>query len=373
MGLAVTLIAAGVYAYTVVHKAEDIMSSTYDDLGLESTGVQFDASKPFSILLMGIDTGGEGREDPWDGRSDSMMVATVNPKTKETTLISLERDMLIDLVDTDGNSTNELHKLNDAYAIDGAKMSIANVQKLLNTDIDSYALINMEGLATLVDAVGGITVNNTLGETISIEETEPDYKATVEPGVQHINGDQALVYARMRHQDPEGDIGRQTRQREVISQVIKKLLSMDSISNYQKILKALSGNIKTNIKIDAGSVSHLLKYKDSLENINTIKLQGVGEMINEISYQVMPADNLLSAQNAVKRSLDEETSDKLDSGIVTFESYYGTYPSLYERPLLTIGQKGKTPVSYYLNLDGTESSETVASSASEEAESSSSN
>ncbi|MGZ7236572.1 LCP family protein, partial [Streptococcus pyogenes] len=79
------------------------------------------------------------------------------------------------------------------------------------------------GLRSLVDALGGITVNNTLGFTISIEAQEPAYRATIDPGQHLINGDQALVYARMRYDDPEGDVGRQKRQREVIGAVVQKL------------------------------------------------------------------------------------------------------------------------------------------------------
>ena len=92
----------------------------------------------------------------------------------------------------------------------------------MNIHIDRYVLINMKGLVQLVDAVGGITVNNTFDFPISIEENEPEYTAKIEPGVQKINGDQALVYARMRYQDPEGDYGRQKRQREVIKKLLRR-------------------------------------------------------------------------------------------------------------------------------------------------------
>lgn len=354
-----TVCALFAYGYTVMNGAENMMASTFDDLGLGSKdGVQFDSSKPFSILLMGIDTGDATRENPWDGRSDSMIVATINPKTSTTTMISLERDMLVDLLDTKGNSTGNLTKLNDAYAEGGPKMSLVNIQNLLGIKLDAYAFINMKGLVTLVDAVGGITVNNTLGDTISIEETEPDYKATVEPGVQHVNGDQALVYARMRHQDPEGDIGRQARQREVITQVVQKLLTMDSISKFKNILQSLDGNLKTNVKVNTNTLIQLMGYRSSFENMKSIKLQGVGEMVNEVSYQIMPEDNLLSAQNAMRLSLNEDTKKSLDPGIITFESYFGMSPSSYERPIETnTNSISQTVESYYLNLNGEEDKE----------------
>ncbi|URZ87235.1 LCP family protein [Floricoccus penangensis] len=352
MIVVLTIGALFVYGYTLMNGAENMMASTFDDLGLGSEeGVQFDNSKPFTILLMGIDTGGAGRENPWEGRSDSMIVATVNPKTNTTTMTSLERDMLVDLLDKNGKATGKLTKLNDAYSEGGPKMSIVNIQDIIGFKIDAYAFINMQGLVTLVDAIGGITVNNTLGDTISIEDTEPDYKATVKPGIQHLNGDQALVYSRMRYQDPEGDIGRQARQREVITKVIEKLLTMNSVSNYRNIFESLSGNLKTNIKINSNTLMQLMGFSSSFETIQSIKLQGVGEMINEVSYQVMPENNLLSVQNTLRRSIGKDTLDSLSPDIVTFEKYFGSSPNTYEIPSIAIS-KNNNLNTYFLQTDG---------------------
>ncbi|MBF0843650.1 LCP family protein, partial [Streptococcus danieliae] len=139
----------------------------------------------------------------------TMLLVTVNPDTKNTTMMSLERDILTK-ISQKGEVTEA--KLNAAYAMGGAELAIPTIESLMNITIDHYVMINMQGLVELVDAVGGIEVNNTFDFPISIEEQEPEYKATVKPGKQHINGDQALVYARMRYQDPEGDYGRQQRQ-----------------------------------------------------------------------------------------------------------------------------------------------------------------
>ena len=82
----------------------------------------------------------------------------------------------------------------------------------------------------------------------------------------------------MRYQDPEGDYGRQKRQREVIQKVVEKVLSLNSISHYQSILKALSTNMQTNIDLSAKSIPSLLGYKDSFKTIETQQLKGEGEM-----------------------------------------------------------------------------------------------
>ncbi|MDX5022645.1 LCP family protein, partial [Streptococcus suis] len=84
------------------------------------------------------------------------------------------------------------------YASGGAEMALMTVQDLLDINVDYFMQINMQGLVDLVNAVGGITVTNKFDFPISIAANEPEYKAVVEPGTHKINGEQALVYSRMR-------------------------------------------------------------------------------------------------------------------------------------------------------------------------------
>lgn len=363
--LATILVFAGLifaYATVVLNRTESAFKTTFSDLGLSSSKKSDDiikATNPLTILLMGVDTGDSARSDLWSGQSDTMIVMTINPQTNTTTMVSLERDMLTSIIDKDGDVV-ETAKLNAAYANGGAVSAVSTIQQQIGLDIDKYALINMNGLKDLVDAVGGIEVDNKLGETISIEETEPDYTATVEPGKQHINGDQALVYARMRHQDPEGDIGRQARQREVITQIVSKILSLDSITKYEKILTAISGNMKTDFAVNGNSLKSLLGYKDAFQKMRSIKLQGLGEMINGISYQVMPANNLLSVQNALRLSLGKPIEKSLSPNIITFENYYGGYAPATTLPTVTTTVNGKSTEKTLLT-DGEEASAEKAS------------
>ena len=203
-------------------------------------------------------------------------------------------------------------------------MAIMTIQDLLDIKIDYYMQINMQGLVDLVDAVGGITVTNNFDFPISIEETEPEYTSSIEPGTHKINGDQALVYARMRHQDPKGDYGRQQRQREVIQKVLKKILALDSVSSYKKILSAVSKNMQTNVEISSRTIPSLLGYADSLKNIETYQLEGEGQTINEISYEIVSSDHLLEVQNRIKKQLGLEESTELKTTAVLSENLYGT-------------------------------------------------
>lgn len=106
-------------------------------------------------------------------------------------MMSLTRDIMVEIANSDGTSTGTAEKLNHTYSYGQAPMTIATVEKMMDIKIDRYVQINMDGLVSLVDALGGITVNNTLGFPISISSHEPDYTSTVDPGKRLVNGNQA--------------------------------------------------------------------------------------------------------------------------------------------------------------------------------------
>lgn len=315
----ITLVGVGVYGFTIYQQSTSELSKTYKGFGNENNVI--DATQPLTILLMGVDTGSGSRTDRWEGNSDSMILLTVNPITKETSMMSLERDILTNI---GGSGEQTQAKLNAAYANGGAKLAISTIQDLMNINIDRYVLINMEGLVQLVDAVGGIEVENKFDFPISISENEPEYTATVPPGKHKINGDQALVYARMRYDDPEGDYGRQKRQREVIQKVVQKVLSLNSVSHYQAILKAISNNMQTNIDLSSGSIPKLLGYQDAFKKIRSYQLRGEDATLADGgSYQIITGEHLLKMQNTLRKALGKDSLDSLKTNAVLYEDLYG--------------------------------------------------
>ena len=313
--LAVTTIGLGAYGLTILNQSTNSLSKTYKGIGDENNVIA--ENKPMTILLMGVDTGSGSREDQWVGNSDTMILVTVNPQTRETTIMSLERDILTNITQ-DGETVQA--KLNSAYAQGGAELAIKTIQDLMNIHIDRYAMINMKGLVQLVDKVGGITVNNPFDFDISIEENEPEYTAKIPPGRQEIDGEQALVYSRMRYQDPEGDYGRQKRQREVIEKIIKKVLTLDGLSNYQGIIEAVSDNMQTNISLDTNSLMQLMGYRDALKNIRMEQLKGEDATLADGgSYQIVTSEHLLKMQNILRKSLGLSPVSKLKTSAVLLD------------------------------------------------------
>ena len=321
--LLLTVGAAAAYGTTFWSYSSKAISKTYKKIGSDSSKDNvIEATKPFTILLMGVDVDAD-RGGGWEGRSDSLILVTVNPKTKKTTMMSLTRDIMVEIANSDGTSTGTAEKLNHTYSYGQAPMTIATVEKMMDIKIDCYVQINMDGLVSLVDALGGITVNNTLGFPISISSHEPDYTSTVDPGKQLVNGNQALVYARMRYDDPEGDVGRQKRQREVIGAIVTKLLKLDGFTQYKNILDAVSTNLQTDIEINASTIPSLLGYKDSLNTLESYQLDGEGEMVDGLSYQIPTSKHLLEMQNVLKRSLGLPEATELKTNVRVYEKVFG--------------------------------------------------
>ncbi|CYY61916.1 LCP family protein [Streptococcus suis] len=327
MSLAIIGLTVGaglIYGASLLNFSTDAISKTFKQLDGEEKITPIDATEPLTILLMGVDMDQATRGGDWEGgRSDSMILVTVNPKTKETNMMSLTRDIMVEIAEANGESSGTVEKLNHSYSYGQAPMAIATIEKMMDINIDRYIEINMDGLVELVDAVGGIEVNNTLGFPISISEHEPAYTSIVQPGKQLVNGDQALVYARMRYDDPEGDIGRQRRQREVITAIIKKLLQLDGFTQYKKILTAISNNMRTNIEISPVAIPNLLGYKDSVSKLNSYQLRGVDQMVDAIYYQLPTSTHLLEMQNVLKKSIGLEEKTDLVTNVKVYEGQMG--------------------------------------------------
>ncbi len=291
---ALVVIAAGVGAKLYFDLSGSI-KQTYESVERKNTEtkkrqqpVDLNKKEPFSVLLLGIDTGDLGRTE--QGRSDTLMVATVNPEDNKTTLVSIPRDTYVDIV---GYGTQD--KINHAYAFGGAAMSMDTVEKYLDIPIDHYVSINMMGIQELVDAIGGVDVNNDL------EFTQDGHQYAFGPI--HLNGDEALGYIRMRHEDPRGDYGRQLRQRSIVEAVIQKVLTLEGVTQYRNILDAVEGNMKTDLSFN-NMQKIALDYRSAFTTIDQLQMQGDGFMQDGVSYQRVSNEELQSVQNKLKKQLN---------------------------------------------------------------------
>ena len=291
----ILLTSIGLYIRARLAKTESTIHQKVETVNLRDKEIQDTDS--FSVLLLGIDNGAYGRGTEV-GRSDTMLIVTVNEKLGKTTIVSIPRDSYTEII---GYGTND--KINHAYAFGKETMSINSVQNMLNIPIDYYVTVDMGGLIGLVDAVGGLDITPIL--TFTYED-----ESFTEGVDRHVDGEAALRYARMRYDDPEGDMGRQKRQQYVIQKLVEKLLNITSITRYEEILKTLENSVRTNFTIDK-LLSVKNNYSNALANFESDTISGSGTMIGGIYYFVVPEEEKIRISNVLRESLELEKVDTL--------------------------------------------------------------
>lgn len=268
--------------------AKKAVDNTYKAVKHEnkrSSKVSLSKGQPFSVLLLGTDTGEYGRTE--QGRSDTIMVATVTKN--KTQLLSIPRDTLVTIAGYSGNN-----KINAAYAYGGVTGAVNTIQNYLDIPIDHYIEINMKGLEQLSAAIGSVKVENDLDFT-NMGIHFPKGEVT-------INSSNILAYTRMRYEDPRGDYGRQLRQRMVVTALVQKAASINSITKYQSILNAISSNVKTDLTFD--DIKDILANYSGAKNIEQVQLKGTSETIDGVSYEVVSQENLAKVQKLLKSALN---------------------------------------------------------------------
>lgn len=255
---------------------------------LRKTEVELVKKEPFSLLLLGVDE----REDDI-GRSDTMIVLTVNPTTNSMKMVSIPRDTYTEIIGKD-----RLDKINHAYAFGGIEMALHSVENLLNIPIDYVVQINMESFQDIVNIVGGVTVENTTAFT--------EGEFTFKEGFIHLDGEQALSYVRMRKSDPIGDFGRQARQKKVLQAILTEGASINTLLNYKEFLNTIQKNFRTNMTFEQ-MVDIQKGYKNALNQIDTISFEdGEGKRINGIWFYIMDEEELVQVTSQLKEHLEIE-------------------------------------------------------------------
>jgi len=242
--------------------------------------------EPFSMLLLGVDERAGDR-----GRSDTMILLTVHPRSGKAIALSIPRDTRVRMPNSDKND-----KINHAYAFGGTSLAVEAVEQAFGVPIAYYMKTNMEGLVSIVDTLGGVDVSN---------EQAFEYEGFAFPvGEQHLNGEKALAYSRMRKLDPRGDIGRTSRQRQVLSGAIDRVTSGSSIVKLPKLLSRLSEYVRTNLTSDE-MIDLATNYHSAIRNVDTLYLQGQGQTIGGIYYYTITAEERRRIQAEMLKALDE--------------------------------------------------------------------
>ncbi|MFD1706911.1 LytR family transcriptional regulator [Siminovitchia sediminis] len=288
--LLLLVVAVAGYGYSIYHNINKTAKNIHTPIDrtpevARPANLSLANKEPFSVLMLGVDEREGDR-----GRSDTIIVMTVNPEKQSIDMLSIPRDTRVEIV---GKGIED--KINHAYAFGGVEMSMNTVEKFLDIPIDYYIKMNMEGFQEIVDAVGGVNVNNDLDFSVS---------GTHFPeGQISLNGEEALKYSRMRYEDPRGDFGRQLRQRQVIQGVINKGANISAIWKYDDVLQALGKNVETNLSLDE-MMDIQKNYKEARHNIEQYQIEGQGTMINNVWYYIVPQEERQRVQGLLKDHLN---------------------------------------------------------------------
>lgn len=241
---------------------------------------------PFNVYIAGGD--GYGSID-YTFNTDVNMVATINPTTRKILLTSIPRDYYVNLV---GQGPNAYDKLTHAGYY-GIEESVKTVENLLDIDINYYVKINFSTIEGIVDAIGGVDVYSDFD---FYEKAFGKYHFTV--GYNHLDGKQALAFARERKSFATGDVQRVKNQQKVVEAIINKVTSSTAlISSYDRILDTVSENLDTNMP--SKDISRLVKIDMRGWTIESQNAVGTSQMGPTYTFPTLNLYTMLPDEDSV--------------------------------------------------------------------------
>lgn len=262
-----------------------------------------------TIMIMGVD---ERSDDV--GRSDTLMVATIDPQKNEASLLSIPRDTRVAI------PKNGYDKINAAYAYGGEKLTQRTVEDFLGIRMDHYVIINTHAFQKIIDAIGGIDID--VEKRMYYEDPWDDDGGLVidlRPGRQHMDGKTAVTYVRYR--DEEGDIGRVKRQQKFMRACVDAVTTPAILPRLPGIIASVIDSVKTDL-----SVRQMLEFIGTLKQaqakgLRTDMVPGRPLYIEGISYWIPDMEQLRrNMVNTLGLSLNANERSRMERAIRDYEN-----------------------------------------------------
>ncbi|RNB77722.1 LCP family protein [Brevibacillus panacihumi] len=221
----------------------------------------YSSTKPLSFVVLGMDS----RPETGSMNTDVMIVAVANPETKKVTMVSIPRDTRVKIP-----GYRDYHKINSVYANgeadrrkaernnkipteDGVSLTKKTLSEILGIPIDHYVAIDFDGFKAVIDELGGVEVN--VDRKLVYDDPTDDTHINLNPGVQLLNGEQALGYVRHRHDNRgtkyySSDFDRNRRQQEVIRAIVDKVGSLEGLTKVFTVMDVGAKHIHTDLSKD---------------------------------------------------------------------------------------------------------------------------
>lgn len=317
LALVVVLVGGGLFLF-INGISSNLQRGVNDDL--RNALVQTDMTKePFYMLLLGTD-GSLERDATGDFggtyRSDSIMLVRIDAIEKKVALVSISRDILVDL----GEYGEQ--KLNAAYGLGGPALTVKAVSQLTGVDISHYAQVDFDGFSELVDALGGVTVN------VPVDINDSDAGGKVSAGEQVLNGEKALILCRSRNTysdtAAQPDAMRAANQRLVMSAIAHKLLDAD-IATIANSVQSLSNFVTTDLGVtDIIGLAQAMKGLDSTADIYTAMAPTKSQYIKDVSVDVIDREAWDKMMQRIKEGLPPTEEAQIDEYTGTVIATVGT-------------------------------------------------
>lgn len=333
--LALVLVGAGA-AFAYYQNIEGNLHAGLDQKDLEKYLVETDlTNEPFYMLLMGTDGSSEREEDESFGgsfRTDSIILARIDPVNKKVSMVSIHRDTMVDM----GEYGQQ--KVNAAHAFGGAALSVKTVSDFAGVDISHYAEINFDGFRDIVDALGGVEVD------VPVEINDEDAGGHLDAGLQTLNGEQALILCRSRNtyaDSADPDSMRAANQRLVLSAIAEKILSSD-VATIANSVTAISKYVTTDLDVsDIIGLAQAMRGMDTSTDFYTAMDPVTNKLIGDGWYTYSNEEEWKAMMKRMDEGLPPSEDAVVDEKTGTVIATNGQDPADSEK-LATISVKNGT-------------------------------
>jgi polyisoprenyl-teichoic acid--peptidoglycan teichoic acid transferase len=237
----------------------------------------FPGQTRLTLLCMGLDRNWTNKNMPYtkNTRTDTMMAVSLDLGTRQVQVLSIPRDMWVEIP---GHGSN---KINDAHAIGGVPLALETIQQFLGVSMDYYVVVKLGAVGRFVDAIGGVTLD--VEKDMDYDDNWGQLHIHLKKGVQHLSGEQVEGYMRFRH-DAESDFGRMRRQQQAMRAVLATLQSPGVAVHLPRLIDTYTENIDTNLKREQILGLARLFHDVQPETVITESLPGRSRMRDGISY-----------------------------------------------------------------------------------------
>ena len=257
-----------------------------------------------NILLLGVDSNGAD-SDLWVGtRTDTIVLLSIDPKSKTLNAISIPRDSKVFLPKNMG-----VQKINAAHAIGGINMTIKTVEDTLGVKVNRYIMVHDDAVRKIVEALGGVDIY--VEKDMRYHDYAGKLHIDLKKGQQHLDADQVVGYLRFRH-DAMGDIGRTQRQQWFLRGLLEELHKPQTIAKIPQILSVAKQYVKTDMSLyEMSQYAAVAKHFD-IDNIEIATLPGAPNKKGYTSYWILDPEKTQEVVNRLIYRKGDNGEEKIE-------------------------------------------------------------